>query len=225
MIALLKSSEKMLLEYAARKKMIMFPKMYDFVKERHADETRDSGAPYIVHVIDGCFVMMCFGIGSDVLFSAYAAHDVVENGKATLDEIEERSCHEVAVLVDFLDKTGMKIAVHFLQIALLIKAIFLKAIDRLSNMGDMFEVYPIEKQEHYLEENERYIFPMIRKALKKFSKYRLQLFVVFRILEIIDKSVRKSVKLYRELEDARKQLAIKSEENEKLQKEVELLKK
>ncbi len=208
----------MLLKYAKKNNMPLFPGMLEFAEERHAGEIRLSGEPYMAHIYDGCFIMVCFGIKSDVLFCGYTSHDLPENGKATLEEIERKSCHEVAMLADFLNKKGMIKAIYFLQLSLLVKAVFLKAIDRLSNMGDMFEFFTIEKQEAYLYENEKFIFPMIKRALEKFSKYRLKLFVIFKILEVLDKLVRKSVELYRELEEAKKQLKIKENEIKKLRR-------
>ena len=124
----------------------MFPKMLTFSRERHGDEMRDSGKPYFSHIIDGLVIMMCFSIGSDILFTAYAAHDLVENGKATLKEVKRRSCREVATLVDYLDKSKKGKRLYFLKISLFIKAIVLKAINRLSNMSDMFEVYKLKRQ-------------------------------------------------------------------------------
>jgi len=222
---LVEDAEKTILGYAKKKKMNIFPKALEFAKKRHHGEIRLSGDPYIKHILDGCYIMMALGISSDVIFTAYGLHDVVENKRATIEEIRELFGDEIATLVEYLDKTGMISKVYFMQISLFIKAIILKAVDRLSNMGDMFEVYTIEKQEAYLNENEEYIFPMIRKALERFSKYHLQLLVVFRIIEILDRVVRKVVNLSKNLEETKTILKNKNEEIKELKEKVKNLEK
>lgn len=217
---MLRKAEQMILEYAGKKKMKIFPSAYAFAKERHAGHFRDSGELYDTHLSDGCFILMSLKIGDDEIFSGYGLHDVVESGRATLEEIRELFGEKIAELVNFLDKRNIATGLYFLRLSLIIKAAIIKAVDRLSNMRDMADVYALERQEGYLDENEDFIFRMIKKALTRRSRYQIQLLVILRILEILNKIIRESVNRAKEIIELKAQLARKEEEIKALKEKI-----
>ena len=73
-------------------------KAYEFACDAHKEQTRESGEPYIIHPINVCINLAKFHADGASLIAGML-HDVVEDTKYTIEEIETEFGSEVAKLV------------------------------------------------------------------------------------------------------------------------------
>ena len=140
---------------AADKKMIRLA--LDTAVDAHKDQRRKSGEPYILHPIAVAkIVANDIGLGAPSIAAALL-HDVVEDTKYTIDDIESIHGLQIAKIVDGLtkisslkkDKNVSLQAENFRKMLLTLnddaRVIIIKIADRLHNMQTM-DVMPRYKQ-------------------------------------------------------------------------------
>ena len=137
-------------------------KAYRFAADRHKDQKRSSGEPYMVHPLlvtrqlaDMSMDMVCLETG--------LLHDVVEDTTATLEEIRREFGDEVARCVDGVTKLGkldmasreerQAESVRKMLLAMVedLRVILVKLADRLHNMRTLSHLPP-EKQVRIAQE-------------------------------------------------------------------------
>ena len=77
-------------------KMIL--KAYNYALENHGDQKRNSGEPYIIHPIQVAYTLAGMGLDEATICAALL-HDVVEDTKATNEDIVNEFGKEVAEMV------------------------------------------------------------------------------------------------------------------------------
>ena len=140
---------------AADKKMIRLA--LDTAVDAHKDQRRKSGEPYILHPIAVAKIVADdIGLGAPSIAAALL-HDVVEDTKYTIDDIESIHGMQIAKIVDGLtkisslkkDKNVSLQAENFRKMLLTLnddaRVIIIKIADRLHNMQTM-DVMPRHKQ-------------------------------------------------------------------------------
>ena len=140
---------------AADKKMIRLA--LDTAVDAHKDQRRKSGEPYILHPIAVAKIVADdIGLGAPSIASALL-HDVVEDTKYTIDDIESLHGAQIAKIVNGLtkisslkkDKNVSLQAENFRKMLLTLnddaRVIIIKIADRLHNMQTM-DVMPRHKQ-------------------------------------------------------------------------------
>jgi GTP pyrophosphokinase len=140
---------------ASDKKMIRLA--LDTAVDAHKDQRRKSGEPYILHPIAVAkIVANDIGLGAPSIAAALL-HDVVEDTKYTIDDIESVHGLQIAKIVDGLtkisslkkDKNVSLQAENFRKMLLTLnddaRVIIIKIADRLHNMQTM-DVMPRHKQ-------------------------------------------------------------------------------
>lgn len=118
---------------------------YDFCVEAHSGQKRLSGEPFYMHPFSVACILVTLGMDT-VSIEAALLHDVVEDTKATIEEIEEKFGKDVAGLVDGVTKLakvplttreeqlGENVRKMMLAMAKDIRVIIIKLADRLHNM-------------------------------------------------------------------------------------------
>lgn len=120
---------------------------YEFVKEKHKNQYRKSGEPYIHHLLEVCYILATLQAGPKTLASGLL-HDVMEDCDVSLKEMKEKFGDEVAMIVNALTKIQRMKLSHrkmtdfdaedhrkiFLGMAKDIRVIIIKLADRLHNM-------------------------------------------------------------------------------------------
>jgi GTP pyrophosphokinase len=142
--------------------------VYEFAEAAHRGQKRKSGEDYIQHPIHTALNLAQIGMGSKTI-SAGLLHDVPEDTKVTLKEIEEKFGSEIATLVDGVTKlgklrlTGTKEEIYlenlrkmFLAMAADVRVVIIKLADRLHNMQTLDGVDEHKRHRIALETMEIY---------------------------------------------------------------------
>ena len=133
----------------------MVDKAFYFAVEAHKDQRRRSGEPYIYHPIEVATIAAHdIGLGRTSIICALL-HDVVEDTKYTLDDINEMFGEKVAKVVDGLTKFDQMDNVESVQaenfkkvissLSYDIRVVLIKLSDRLHNMRTL-DSMPKHKQ-------------------------------------------------------------------------------
>lgn len=123
----------------------LIQKAYNYAVQKHGDQKRKSGEPYIIHPTNVAYTIAELGLDEQTICAALL-HDVVEDTDATYDDIKNEFGPEVAEMVDGVTK--LKLIQHasieenqvenyrkmFLAMGKDIRVIIIKLADRLHNM-------------------------------------------------------------------------------------------
>ncbi len=137
---------------------------YLLAKEKHGNQYRKSGEPYIHHPLEVAYICAQLQSGPATLASALL-HDVVEDTDVTIEEIETRFGPDVRLIVDSLTKIQRMKLSHmskedfeaedhrkiFLGMAHDVRVIIVKLADRLHNMRTLDSLSP-ERQKALAQE-------------------------------------------------------------------------
>ena len=123
----------------------LIKRAYDFAKEKHGDQLRRSGEPYIIHPVQVAYILATLGLDASTIAAALL-HDVIEDTDVTLQGLSKEFSQEIAEMVDGVTKLG-KLSYSskeeqqvenyrkmFLAMGKDIRVILIKLSDRLHNM-------------------------------------------------------------------------------------------
>ena len=118
---------------------------YNFAKEKHGNQLRKSGEPYIIHPVQVAYTLADLGL-DDQSICAALLHDVVEDTEITHENLVEEFGTEIAEMVDGVTKLSKlnyesveeaqveNYRKMFLAMGKDIRVIMIKLSDRLHNM-------------------------------------------------------------------------------------------
>ncbi len=124
-------------------KLIM--KAYNLANEKHKDQKRSSGEPYIIHPLNVAYILADIGLDESTI-SAALLHDVVEDTDVTDEQLRKEFGNEIADMVAGVTKlSNIQFASveeqqaedyrkMFLAMGKDIRVILIKLADRLHNM-------------------------------------------------------------------------------------------
>ncbi len=146
----------------------MIEKAYNYACDKHKDQKRKSGEPYIIHPLCVGLILADLELDKETI-TAGLLHDVIEDTDATYEDISRDFSEEVALLVDGVTKLGQlgydkdKVEVQaenlrkmFLAMAKDIRVILIKLADRLHNMRTLQYMTPAKQKEKARETMEIY---------------------------------------------------------------------
>ena len=119
-------------------------KAYEYAKEKHKNQLRKSGEPFIIHPIQVAYILAELGLDTSTICAALL-HDVVEDTDSTYEEIKGIFNEEIAMLVEGVTKLTNLFKTSeeeqtenykkmFLAMEKDIRLILLKLADRLHNI-------------------------------------------------------------------------------------------
>ncbi len=146
---------------------------FDFAGQAHGDQRRDSGQPYLTHVVEVCRILLDLleHRMDTTLACATLLHDVVEDTVVSLADVEKHFGREVASLVEGVTKLS---SLHFdsreaaqaenfrkmlLSMSRDLRVIFIKLADRLHNMRTI-EFLKVERARRIAEETRDIYAPL-----------------------------------------------------------------
>lgn len=149
-------------KYFSEEELNSVDKAYEFAKQAHEGQVRDSGEPYITHPVAVAKMLAQLELDLPTIMAALL-HDVAEDTQYSLMDIERNFGQETAYLVNGVTKLG-KLEFHtkeeqqvenlrkmFLAMAKDIRVILIKLADRLHNMRTL-EYLPVWKQKEIARE-------------------------------------------------------------------------
>ena len=118
---------------------------YEYAKDKHKDQLRRSGEPYIIHPIQVAYILSTLGLDHSTICAALL-HDVIEDTDVTLEDIAKEFSPEIAEMVDGVTKLSKlnytseqeqqveNYRKMFLAMGKDIRVILIKLADRLHDM-------------------------------------------------------------------------------------------
>ena len=133
----------------------LISKAYDFAREAHQNQTRKSGEPYFVHLLETAYILLELKPGSSTL-CAGLLHDVIEDTNTTRERIEREFGTEILTLIEGVSKieklgesrtvtSSENLRKIILAMSKDIRIILSKLADRLHNMRTLKHL-PRDKQ-------------------------------------------------------------------------------
>ncbi len=154
---------------------------YEFAEQKHGDQIRKSGKPFITHPLTVAFYLAEYRLDASALMAALL-HDVAEDVSVPISEIAQRFGNEVAYLVDGVTKLkdvsvgvakGRMLSKQeiqdlstqklFREMGSDVRVVIIKLFDRLHNMRTIKHV-PRETQERKARET-LYVFAPLANRL------------------------------------------------------------
>ena len=89
----------------SEEELVVLDKAFQVANEKHKEQKRSSGEPYIIHPVSVAKIVLDYGMDCASVVAALL-HDTVEDTDLTLEEIDEIFGEEITHLVDGLTKLG-----------------------------------------------------------------------------------------------------------------------
>ncbi len=156
--------------YNPKADVAFLSKAYHFAEAAHQEQRRFSGEPFIFHPVAVARILADLELDLETLVAGLL-HDVVEDTRVTLPQIEEEFGAEVASLVDGVTKLGRleykskeerqaeNLRKMFLAMAKDIRVILIKLADRLHNLRTL-QYQPEDKQKEIADETLEIFAPL-----------------------------------------------------------------
>jgi guanosine-3',5'-bis(diphosphate) 3'-pyrophosphohydrolase len=127
-----------------------------FAESKHSGQLRNSGEPYVNHVIAVGKILSELGMDTTTVVAGIL-HDTIEDTETSFEEVEKEFGHDVAFLVEGVSKLG-KLKYHgverhveslrkfFVAMSKDIRVVIIKLADRLHNMRTLEHVREDKRQ-------------------------------------------------------------------------------
>src|SRR5579859_5761063 len=135
----------------------MVRRAYEIAAERHRDQLRSSGDPYLTHLLEVAHILADMRLDATTLTAALL-HDAIEDTEYPVSRIEERFGVEVARLVEGVTKIGRlnmmapetrqaeNVRKMLLAMVNDVRVVLVKLADRLHNMRTLEHLEPAKQQ-------------------------------------------------------------------------------
>ena len=135
---------------------------YRLAEEKHREQKRSSGEPYIIHPLSVAAILVGLGMDSESVMAGLL-HDVVEDTDCTIEEIQKRFGREVALLIDGVTKLGKipyssreeqqaeNLRKMLMAMAEDIRVIIIKFADRMHNLSTLEYMSPQKQRDKAVE--------------------------------------------------------------------------
>ena len=135
---------------------------YRLAEEKHREQKRSSGEPYIIHPLSVAAILVGLGMDSQLVMAGLL-HDVVEDTDCTLEDIQKQFGKEVALLIDGVTKLGKipyssreeqqaeNLRKMLMAMAEDIRVIIIKFADRMHNLSTLEYMSPQKQRDKAVE--------------------------------------------------------------------------
>lgn len=157
-----------------------------FARTKHEGQIRKDGRDFYEHPTEVLMLLLDLKIDDDELLASSILHDLVEDERCRIDEIEERFGKDVAHLVRLQTKEpGETVKAYFARVASDVRSIIGKAADRFSNLTDAIAAYELDRLIRYVDETVEYVLPMIKRARLEHFEFNRELTVLCIMIEAV----------------------------------------
>src|SRR5947199_9765402 len=131
----------------------MVRRAYDVARDRHRDQFRSSGEPYLSHLLEVAHILADMRLDATTLTAAIL-HDAIEDTEYPVSRIEERFGPDVAHLVEGVTKIGRlkmtapearqaeNVRKMLMPMVPDVRVVLVKLVDRLHNMRTLQYLEP-----------------------------------------------------------------------------------
>ena len=166
-------------------KLIM--KAYDLAYNKHKEQCRRSGEPYIIHPVNVAYILADIGLDDSTICAALL-HDVVEDTDLTNDDLKKEFGEEIAEMVAGVTKLGEvqfetseekqveDYRKMFLAMGKDIRVILIKLADRLHNMRTL-KFLPRDRQIANAKETMELYAPLANRLRSLLNKMGIRRFI------------------------------------------------
>ena len=135
---------------------------YRLAEEKHREQKRSSGEPYIIHPLSVAAILVGLGMDSQSVMAGLL-HDVVEDTDCTLEDIQKQFGKEVALLIDGVTKLGKipyssreeqqaeNLRKMLMAMVEDIRVIIIKFADRMHNLSTLEYMSPQKQRDKAVE--------------------------------------------------------------------------
>ena len=135
---------------------------YRLAEEKHREQKRSSGEPYIIHPLSVAAILVGLGMDSQSVMAGLL-HDVVEDTDCTLEDIQKQFGKGVALLIDGVTKLGKipyssreeqqaeNLRKMLMAMAEDIRVIIIKFADRMHNLSTLEYMSPQKQRDKAVE--------------------------------------------------------------------------
>lgn len=167
--------------YAKTKNMHQTLKALPFARAMHEGQFRKGKEkiPYIYHPLLVACHALALGLDDDHMVSAALLHDVCEDCGIKAEELPVGKDAKEAVALLTKDKgDSFDEKRYYQRISENPIALMVKLLDRCNNVSGMAAGFTKEKLIQYIRETEKFFYPMMEKAKRKYPRYSNQLFLI-----------------------------------------------
>lgn len=161
----------------------LIEKAYHYAEDKHKNQFRKSGEPYIIHPIHVAYIVADLGLDTETICAALL-HDVVEDTESTYEDIEQLFNNDIAQIVEGVtklsrlfksaeEKQAENYKKMFLAMEKDIRVILLKLADRLHNISTL-EFLKRDRQIAISKETIEFYAPIAHKLGMYDMKMKLQ---------------------------------------------------
>ena len=165
--------------YATMKGLAQTVEVLPYARELHKGQVRKGKdeVPYIYHPLLMACHALSRGLDDDNLVSAILLHDVCEDCGVAIEDLPVNE--DVKTAVQLVTKDSSKDTdTYYREISENCIATIVKLIDRCNNVSAMSTGFTKERIIEYINETEKYVYPLLQKAKTKYSKYSNQVFLI-----------------------------------------------
>ncbi|MFH1188954.1 MAG: RelA/SpoT family protein [bacterium] len=167
------------LQTALKNSQTLVAKASAFAERAHNGQERKSGEPYFIHCLETAKNLASWNL-DEITIAAGLLHDVAEDTKYTLQDIENEFGKEIAFLVDGVTKLGRvkyrgkkeqadNLRKFILAMAEDLRVVFIKLADRLHNIKTLGALPPHKQKRIARETSEIYATLAYRLGMQKLS--------------------------------------------------------
>ncbi len=177
--------------YATAHGLLQTAKVLPYARKLHDGQFRKGKdhVPYIYHPLLITCHALALGLDDDNLVSAALLHDVCEDcGVDPKDlPVNDETKEIVKLLTKGDDHSDSATDRYYNRLSQNGKAIMVKLLDRCNNVSGMTTGFTTEKVASYIEETEKWVYPLLRKAKNNYPEYSNQIFLIkYHITSVIE---------------------------------------
>lgn len=187
--------------YANSRSMSETQKALVYAREKHMNQLRKEGTPYIIHPLTMACYALAMGIIDDNTIATILLHDVCEDCGIDVNELPVNSIvkNGVSAMTFFVQEGETKADAkkrYYDNMISSKEATLTKLIDRCHNVSSMAHVFSKVKLRQYIGETNEYVLPLLRKAKNVYPEMTDILFVLkYHICSVIN-SIEAVMNLY-----------------------------
>lgn len=168
---------------ATMKQLSQTLKVLPYVREKHTGQVRkgSEAVPYVYHPLLMACHALALGLEDDRLISAVLLHDVCEDCGVVPENLPvDAETKEAVRLVTKQDivYTEAEKQQYYAHIAENPTALMVKLLDRCCNVSGMAAGFSREKLVDYINETERWFYPMLQQGKTDYPQYNNQFFLL-----------------------------------------------